>query len=313
MLSRALFSALAAFVLALFTHGHAAADEAVTLAWKFNKGEKLHYVVEQKMSTEGKIGGQTIKNDVEQTIDVDWDIDDVAADGTAQMTQIVSRVRLKVTSPGGPGLEYDSSSKEAPQPAAAPVAGVFKAMVGKRIKMKMSALGKISDVTLPEGMAEELKNAPAQGPAKAMLNEESFKQMTGASTLEFADHPVKKGDTWQRKTSMSNPAAGGKQTTEVTYTYQGREEQSKKQIDKIELKMKTAMEPAGGLQIEVKDQKSEGEIDFDHTAGHVMKSHAKVKMAMVITVMGQKIDQDATNETTMRLADGGDKSADDEK
>ena len=68
---------------------------------------------------------------------------------------------------------------------------------------------------------------------------------------------------------------------------------------------------AGSLQTEIKDQKSEGNIDFDRTAGHVVRSHAKVKLSMSITIMSTKIDQTATNETTMRLAeDAGDKSTD---
>ncbi|HEX7449328.1 MAG TPA: hypothetical protein VF306_17365 [Pirellulales bacterium] len=70
--------------------------------------------------------------------------------------------------------------------------------------------------------------------------------------------------------------------------------------------MKTAVAPggAGSLQTEIKDQKSEGDIDFDRAAGHVAKSYAKVKLSLAITIMGTKVDQVATNETTMRLADG---------
>jgi hypothetical protein len=293
--------ALAASTLVAWT---AAADDAVTLAWKFKKGQQLGYVVEQSTTSEGQFAGQTIKSTVSQTMDMQWTIDSVAADGIAQMTQTISRVRLKVTQPGAPGIEYDSSSKEAPQGAAAQIGAVFKLLVGKPVKLKMSPRGTISDVTLPEGLAEEMKKSA--GPTGAMLNEESFKQMTGASTIEFADHPVKKGDTWQSKATMSNPAAGGKQTTNTTYTYQGTEKEHGKQIDRIDVSLKTSIAPAGAgsPQIEIKDQKSEGDIDFDRAAGHVVKSHAKLKMSMAINLMGTKVDQTATTETTMRLADG---------
>lgn len=317
MLSRALLPAVAASVFAFVTHGYAAADDAVTLAWKFKKGEKLHYVVEQNTSSEGKFGGQEFKSDFKQTLDMAWSVDEVAADGTAHMTQTVTRARLKISQPGGlPGIDYDSASKEAPQGAAAPVATVFKVLVGKNIKLKMSPRGKISEVALPEGMAEELKKTQGAVPG-ATLTEESFKEMTGASTLEFADHPVKKGDTWQRKTSVANPQAGGKQTTEITYTYQGTEKKDGKQIDKIDMTMKTSLAPggAGAPQVEIKDQQSEGEVDFDRHSGHVIKTQATVKMTMALNVMGQKIDQTVTSDTAMRLADGkeAEKSSDDEK
>jgi hypothetical protein len=250
-----------------------------------------------------------------QTIDMQWDIDSVASDGTAQMTQTISRARLKVAQPGGQGIEFDSSSKSPPQGPAAQIGTIFKVLVGKPVKLKMSPRGTISDVTLPEGMADEMKKAAGQGPGAAMLNEEFFKQVTGASSIEFADHPVKKGDTWQRKTTTSNPAAGGKQTTDTTYTYQGTKPQDGTQVGKIDVKLKTAIQPAGSdsPQVEIKDQQSEGDIDFDRTAGHVLKSHAKLKMSMSITAMGNKIEQSVTSETTMRVADGEDaKSAEEE-
>lgn len=298
--------ALLAMVASILVTRTAAADDAVTLAWKFKPGQKLGYVVEQNTTSEGQFAGQAIKSTVSQTLDMQWNIESVAADGTAQMTQTISRARLKVSQAGAPAIEYDSSSKDAPQGAAAQIGAMFRALVGKPVKLNMTPRGTISDVTLPEGMVEEMKKSAGQGPAAAMLNEESFKQMTGASTIEFADHPVKKGDTWQRKATVSNPGAGGKQTTETTYTYQGTEKGDGKQIDKIGVSMKTAVAPggAGSLQMEIKDQKSEGHIDFDRAAGHVAKSHAKVKLSLAITIMGTKVDQVATNETTMRLADG---------
>lgn len=292
----------------------APADDAVTLAWKFKKGERLNYVVEQNTTTDGQFAGQAIKNTVSQTIDMQWNIDSVASDGSAQMSQTISRARLKVSQPGAPGIEFDSSSKEPPQAAAAQIGTIFKVLVGKPVKLKMSPRGTISDITLPEGMAEEMKKAAGQGPGAAMLNEEFFKQMTGSSSIEFADHPVKNGDSWQRKVTTANPLAGGKQTTDTTYTYQGAKPLDGKQVDKIDVKLKTAIEGAGAdaPKMEIKDQQSEGNIDFDRAAGHVLKSHAKLKMSMTINVMGTKIDQTVTSETTMRLGGGDDaKNAED--
>ena len=305
MYARTRFSTIAALIVAVSSVGSFAADAPVLLSWKFKKGEQRHYVSEQKTSTEGEFGGQAIKNEIKQTLDMRWDIDSVASDGTAQMTQTVTRVRMSISRPGAAPIEYDSSSKEAPA-AAAQLAAVFKPLVGKPIKLKMSPRGTISDVTLPEGMAEELKKTP--GPAASMLNEESFKQMTGASTLEFADHPVKKGDTWKRTASTPNPATGGKQLIDVSYTFRGTEKENGRQVDKIDMTMKTSFAPggAGAPQIEISDQQSEGKIDFDHTAGHIIQSRAKVKMVMAITVMGTKVDQTATSEAVMRLADGAD-------
>lgn len=316
MHSRAIFSAVAALVFASLMHSSSAADDAVTLAWKFKKGEKLHYVIQQNSINDGKFGGQSIKSETKQTLNMEWNVDEVDDDGTAEMTQTITRARLKVTAPGLPAVDYDSASEEAPKGLAAQFAAAFKALVGKKVKLKMSPQGTISDVKIPEGLADELKKAGGPGPAAA-FDEESFKQMTGNSTLQFADHPVKKGDTWQHKTTMSNAQLGAKQTTEITYTYQGTEKKDGKQIDNIEMTMKAAIAPpgAGGPQIEIKDQQSSGTIEFDHKAGRVIKSQANGKMTMAINIMGTKIDQSVTNEAVTHLTDGkeAEESSDDEK
>ncbi|HVA46926.1 MAG TPA: DUF6263 family protein [Pirellulales bacterium] len=313
MSTRALFTTATALLLATSTlaANAAAADEAVKLSWKFKKGEKLHYVVEQSTTTEGRFGGQAIKNDMKQTLDLAWTVNDVADDGTAHLTQTIRRVRLKMSQPGDPGVEYDSSSKEAPQGFAAQMAGVYKVLVDKPIKVKMSPLGTVSDVTLPEGLADEMKRSAGPGPAAAMFNEDVVKQMVGGPVFVLADHAVKKGETWKHQAAMSNPQIG-KSTIEFTFTYLGTEKQDGKEFDKIGMSMKMSITPAGAgaPTVEIKSQQSEGDIDFDRAAGRLEKIRTKSKMAMAITAGGTKLDQAITSDNSMRLTDGkGDEKA----
>ncbi|HQU42879.1 MAG TPA: DUF6263 family protein [Pirellulales bacterium] len=310
MSTRALFTTATALLLATSTlaANAAAADEAVKLSWKFEKGEKLHYVVEQNTATEAQFAGQSIKNDMKQTLDLEWTVNDVAGDGTAHLTQTIRRVRLKMSQPGAPGVEYDSSSKEAPQGFAAQMAGVYKVLVDKPIKVKMSPLGTVGDVTLPEGLADEMKRSAGPGPAAAMFNEDVVKQMVGGPVFVLADHAVKKGETWKHQAAMSNPQIGGKSTIEFTFTYLGTEKRDGKDFDKIGMSMKMSITPAGAgaPTVEIKSQQSEGDIDFDRAAGRLQKIRTKSKMAMAITAGGTKLDHGITSDNSMRLTDGED-------
>lgn len=291
MYARSLSSAVIGLVVAVSSLGALAADDPVMLSWKFKKGDQRHYVAEQKTSTETEFQGQTITGEFTRTFDMRWAVDSVGADGTAQLALTITRVRLKTTSPGAAPIEYDSSSKEAPPAMAAKVAAVFKPLVGKPINLKMSPRGVISEITLPEA---------------SILHKESFKELSGASTLEFADHPVKKGDAWKRMAATPSPDAGGKRTTDVTYTFQGTEKENGKQIDKIDMTMKTSIAPGGKWTKQITDQQSEGKIDFDHVAGHIIQSRAKAKTVMTSTVRGTKVDITTTSEVMMRLDDGAD-------
>src|SRR6516165_10592075 len=61
-------------LLALLLAGAAAEPAAAqtTLRYKFKKGEKLNYVMEQKMKMAMNLAGQDIETEMGQTIDMSW-------------------------------------------------------------------------------------------------------------------------------------------------------------------------------------------------------------------------------------------------
>src|SRR5438445_123254 len=80
--------------LAAWLLGAVAASAQTALRYQFKKGEKLQYVLEQKMFT--KISSKSIKTEstANQTIDTTWTVKDVNKDGKATITVRFERMRF---------------------------------------------------------------------------------------------------------------------------------------------------------------------------------------------------------------------------
>jgi hypothetical protein len=274
--------------------------DAVTLRWKFKPGESLHYQMDQKTVTQIKANGQEIKTTLSQTIDSTWTVESVGSDGTADMAQTLDRVRTKIESAFG-ALEYDSAAGKDPEgPIAAGVVPLLKALVGAKFRYKMNPQGELSDVKVPEGLVQKLKEA---GPAAAnvsMFSEEGLKNLINQSSLSLPKEDLTKGKTWVRESKI--PAAPiGTMILEKTYRYEGPTEGG----EKIGLTVKMGLEPTPGNNIDVKvgDQKGEGSFIFDNNAGRVASSTVTEKMEMIIKVMNQEVNQSTDSTSSMKLID----------
>src|SRR3954463_15269487 len=72
------------------------ASRAATLQWKFQPGATLHYTMDQRTVTSLKTGPQDVKTTMSQQIDMDWTVKKVNTDGSAELTQTVTRVHTKI-------------------------------------------------------------------------------------------------------------------------------------------------------------------------------------------------------------------------
>jgi hypothetical protein len=286
--------------------GAAAAQAApIKLEWKFVEGQKTKYRIVQDMVIDMDVAGQSVRMTMTQTMDLTWKVASVDEQGTADMTQTIDRLQMKLRGAPGADVSYDSDSDRKPEGMAALLSPMFEAIVKQPVKLKMSAAGKVSDVELPKEMSEKLKNTPGMGPLSNMFSEGNLKQMMGAGTLQFSPEAVDEGDEWQSQAEAVD-ASVGKQQTESTYVYQGLEDRQGRRLAKIGIKLnvKLAEDPDAKAQVSIEDQSSDGVAYFDPKASQIVDLKLSSKMKTSIDVMGQKLAQTVTNTTTMRPVSG---------
>ena len=281
------------------------ARAAEPLTWKFKEGEVIRYKLVQKTETKMKAGGREGGSKVEQISDVRWTVKSVSAEGLAQMTQTIDRVRVKMDAQGQPAFEFDSDVKEDPKdggPIAAQLVPMFRALAGFECSLTMDARGTIDNVKIPKETIEALRGSPL-GQATNLFSEEGMKNMISQSSLVFpaSAEATAPGKSWtdQAKVPVSNL---GTILTEKTYTVRGPAKENPK-LTEITLASKMTIEPGEnpGVHLDITNQKNEGRFLFDPAAGRIAQSHVVSDMTQVIMAGDQNLEQTVANTMDMTL------------
>lgn len=277
-----------------------------TLRYKFKKGEKLNYEMEQKIGMAMSVMGRDVNIDMGQTIDMTWNITDVDADGKAKMTQTITRIRFTMDGPTGK-VEYDSKEDKEPEgPVGKIMAPIFKALAGAEIGLSMDPQGKVSDIKVPEKLAKAAKSLPQGGAAGGlgdMLSEDGLKQMMDQSGLRLPKDAVAKGKTWDQQLEIKSSL--GKMKVDTVNTYEGSVKRDGKDVERVAMKPKLAIETDenAAVKITLKSQDAKGMAYFDNAAGRLVASNMSQDMEMAVSVAGQDVTQKLKQTVALKLLD----------
>lgn len=296
---RVLFLCLAAVTLLT-----ASASSQETIRWKFTKGQKLAYEMNQKMDMSTAVAGQAIDMKMTNIMDMDWVVQKINSDGSAEITQKISRVRFTMS--GGPfgKVEFDSDKKDGGDggPIGAQLAKSFSGLVNAEMTVTMTPAGEIKKLTLSDEAKAALKKASAQGgPGGGGVSEDTFRQMSTQMGAFFPAKAISKGDSWNKKYSVDNPA--GKMEIDTAFKYLGTESKGGSRLAKIELKPKMSLTPKAGspLKMEIKDKGSSGTSYFDLSKGILSSSSVTQNMNMEMSANGMQITMTMKAVTDMKL------------
>jgi hypothetical protein len=293
-----------ALAAALLVAGGSTAQAQKVLRWKFTPGQTVRYVMNQEQSQKIKAGTTPITMTMTMTMNMTQKIESVDARGVASVTQTIDRIQMKMTSPQGIGMEYDSASGKPPEGLAKLMAPMFDAMVKKPFTMKTDPQGKVSDMKLPQGFVESV-NKISGNSMGGLFTEEGMQQMTGQGMAVLPEKPVSAGDTWTQQAGMAMPMLG-RISVKNTYRYEGTEKRDGKELEKIDHTLKMDISPQKDkpqpFEIKMTDQKMQGTIYFDNEAGQLVETKTGGTMKMTISVGGQQIEQEIDMSQTLRLA-----------
>src|SRR5262245_14836894 len=191
------------FALALWIGAPAQAQ--TVLKYKFKEGEKLAYVMDQKMNMQMDVAGQDISIAISQVMDMDWETGAVDKDGKALIKQKLGRIQFTMEGGAIGKVTYDSKDGKLPCGPVGDIMGpLFKALEGAEFSMKMSPTGEISDVAVPEKLAKAMKNLPA-GAGADLFSEDALKKMMTQSGLVLPAKGAEQGKAWEQTTEMNGP------------------------------------------------------------------------------------------------------------
>jgi hypothetical protein len=298
---------VAIFALALLTV--ASARAATPLRWKFKENDQLNYVLNRNVEGKLNLTGSEILFKMGMTFDVNWKVKSVAADGTAQIDLNVNRMQINMSSPLGGDLVYDSQN---PGQMAGPVwsqmAPLVEGMLGQAFAVKISPLGKVSDIEMPtkltEVFAKQQQGGNRQGGfgiGGGAFTERGIKELIEKSVLPLPEGAAAKDVTW--KQHFENAMRGmGSQMTDVTFSFAGPEKVDGKSVEKIAAVTEMTFEAAESpmADVEITAQEGSATFYFDPQAGYMVQAKGTQTFVMEITG-NREITQDIKETMTMRL------------
>jgi hypothetical protein len=274
----------------------------VTLRYKFKEGDKLNYVMEQKMDMTMNNAGNESTVTMTQKMDMTWKVTAVDKDGTAKITQTIDRVHITMdTPPPGGKTEFDSKDdKEPTDPVGKMIAPIFKAMVGAEFTLTMTPRGEAKDVVVPQKLLDAVEKA---GPAAGGMTPDVLKQMASQGGLVLPEKALKKGDTWTPEPNKLKMEPLGTMTVKTEATYEGEVTKDGKKLEQIALKPKMTLEaPANATtKMTLKKQDNKGTALFDSAKGQLAETTMEMTMDMEIVAGGQTVNMKQKQAVSMKL------------
>ena len=273
------------------------------LRLKLTPGQTFNYQMVQTMDQSMRHGDNAVPMafTTKQIMDMTWTVESVAAEDAVVIAQKTDRIQMKMQSPQGVIMEYDTASEKEPEGMALTFAPMYESMVREPIRITVTSRGEVKDMKLPQGMLENMNKAVGGGQAGNVFSEEWMKQIGEMSVMP--ERPVQPGDTWTREDSRKIPGIGD-QKVESSYRYEGSETRDGKTLEKISMSMrfrpveeKVTEKGTVGL----RENETEGMTYFDAEAGHMVEAFVKLKMKMDINVLGQQMSQDMNMNMEMKL------------
>ena len=277
-------------VLALFSSANLACADT-ELRWKFQAGQEMHFVSEQKSDMTMAGGPTAFSMSHGMTLNIMTKVAKVNEDGTVDLSTRVQRTRAAIE--GGPfgkaEIDSDDDTAAPDNPALAPLAGIMKAMVGPEFKIRTNARGETLKIELPGEVKDILKGAGAGGLGGSMFSEETLGDMM-LLVVPFPEGKVSKDQSWSDHKKIEMPGMGAMHQ-DMKFTYAGVEEKGDRKLEKIGLMVTMSIQAGEGpMQVSIKDQKSSGYLLFDNEAGRPVESVVNQEFTMVIDVGSQQME-----------------------
>ncbi len=275
-----------------------ALTRAADLAWRFEKGEVLHYELSQKNAMKVVTQGQDLESTSTLTINLKWTVDEVQDDGSAKITQTIDRVRVDLEV-GSQTVAYDSKTDD-PKKAGEPndnaetLRRFYTVATAEPYTLTVSRLGEVLDAKIPPKLVDLIKEYQFQPLADtgSVLSTEGLKKMFIQFFPRLPEKSVEPGSTWTG--SLEVPAGPLTLTLQTKYTLEAADAQSAK----ISGAITTTIKPRPGVPttLDVKSQKSSAEYHFDTVSGCLDQTAVSQTLNVEATV------NDRTTQMTLDLS-----------
>jgi hypothetical protein len=268
------------------------------LRWKFASGETLHVSFLQTVNTEAVGAGVPTMISIVMGMEMTWRIEDVAADGTATMTQSFDRLTMSMKTGDVASVDYDSAAAPTSAPAKE-IAAAVGPLIGSKFHLKMNSRGEILDVKL-SAAAQAAVAANTNEGLKSFFSAEGISRVLRQSVVTLPAQPLTAGAEWKSTSNVDSPL--GKLTQMNVFTYVGSKERDGRLLEQIKVDSTLQKDPqAAPSKTTIKSQSQSGELWFDRELGRMVESQILQKLTTLRPYRDTKIEVRSTSKLTTSI------------
>jgi hypothetical protein len=253
-----------------------------------------------------KVQGTDVNQEQKQTFYFQWtplNIDEKKNEVELEQKIIGLKMSIDI---GGSKINYDSTAKDAAGATTTnPLNKFFEALNSAKFKITLNTKDmKVTNIVGHEDFVKTLGDAnPQMKPLlEKILSKKALQDMAEPMFAAVPGKKVKKGETWERESSLDMGPIGSYKT-KYTYTYEGPDKEKLEQIKvTTDLKYEAPKDATGGLPFRIKSadlkgQDGTGTILFDPVAGVVKSSKMSLTLTGNLTIeIGQQSTQVELNQ-----------------
>lgn len=266
---------IASIVLFILISTATTAQKSVMIKYQPKEGTTLKNKMSATMDMNFKAGEKDVSTTIIMAFDMDYLIKD-RKDDITNVDLIFNRVQM--TMKGPVNSTYDSENVDPNDPFSAEIGKNFKGVIGTPVKMKINTQGKLAE---PIDITQFFTEIPANKAGE--LKEQMTNQM-----IQFPEHKVKVGESWNATTTMNNIGE-----LKLTYTL--------KEIHKktLELSVSGKILATTSETVSMKSTEISGAITLDKKTGETLSSSMLMDMVMGVNSQGVNMNMNMKAEINL--------------
>lgn len=231
--------------------------------WRFEPGQKFAVVARQVQSSNTQVDSRETVIEADTTLEMEWQVQNVRPDGTAEMRQRITRIAARIGNPAIPQQEValDTAGGEPESKTSRDLLKQLRPLLELPMEVVMEPSGKINSVTLPEESESRLQELPGALSIRRLLSPQGLEQLLSQLALPLPEAPPESG-SWQTTQSRETPFGPLQQVR--TYTPQPPRD------GLTEIQIRTTLTPQEGAPAGPKrliSMSEQGQLTFDATRG----------------------------------------------
>ncbi len=264
------------------------------MRWHFQAGQKFH--VHCVQSSDTSLKWQTVLSDdkSESVVDYLCSVDSVDDHGSARITMVVERVRLKTRSPKvNVDIDTSKATDNMPTMTAVQTEVVKKIIADLKIRFRVDNRGKVLEADVDDDAIKEWTSI-IPGLQDRISEKEISKTLRQLLPI-LPEKPIAIGDTWNDNLEFNRSKGPGFHSIHVKYRYVSPMQYKNRKVDKVVSEAQLGWDNENmpkGVSVKIVSQENPGVFYFDNQAGQMVEIENSQKRTLEYSKDGRTVHEE---------------------